>query len=145
MNINKVNIVKGDTEVKINKKLWSLIFGCLIAGSFVWLISFGNSAPAPDFLHSYPHFILDFYPAIITAVMASIITLTVMVLMAKSFSVCASDHPFWLIIPSVTFVGITFFASKLMLASMLSAALPALFIMGLTAVTFRLININKQT
>ena len=58
MNINKVNIVKGDTEVKINKKLWSLIFGCLIAGSFVWLISFGNSAPAPDFLHSYPHFIL---------------------------------------------------------------------------------------
>ena len=47
--------------MKVNKKLWSFIFGCLIASSFVWLISFGKSAVVIDFFHQYPDFVIDYY------------------------------------------------------------------------------------
>jgi hypothetical protein len=129
----------------VNKKLWSFLFGSLIAGSFVWLISFGKTASVPTFLHPYPDFIIDYYPATVTAILAAIMTLFVMVVMGKVFKVCASEHPFWLVIPSIITVFITLFASKLMLASMLSAAIPALLIMVLTAITFRLLNVKRST
>lgn len=131
--------------MNVNKKLWSFIFGCLIAGSFVWLISFGNKVFVPDFLHPYPDFIVDFYPALVTAIAAIIVTLVVMIVMAKVFNVYASEHPFWLAIPSITSIVITFFASSLMWGAMLSAALPALFIMVLTAVACRLLSVKKES
>lgn len=141
--IVRIKIIK-ENLMKVNKKLWSFIFGCLIAGSFVWLIGFGNTAFVPDFLQPYPDFIIGFYPFIITAIMATVVTLIAMVVMVKVFNVYASEHPFWLVIPSITFVIITFFASSLMLNSMLSAAVPALFIMVLTAVVCRLLSVKKR-
>jgi len=131
--------------MNVNNKLWSFIFGCLIAGSFVWLISFGNKAFVPSFLHPYPDFIIDFYPAIVTAVMAIIVTLVVMIVMVKIFNVYVSEHPFWLVVPSITFIIITFFASSLMWLPMLSAVLPALFIMVLAAVICRLLSVKKYS
>lgn len=130
--------------MELNKKLWSFLFGCLVAGSFVWLISFGNNASIPNFLHAYPNFVFDYYPAIVTAMMAALFTMLIMIVMKIVFRVCASEHPFWLATPSFTFIIITLLASKLMLPSMLSAALPALLIMSLTAVNFRLINIKRS-
>ncbi len=130
--------------MQVNKKLWSFIFGCLIAGSFVWLISLGNNASVPEFLHPYPDFIIDYYAATVTAITATVLTLLMMVIMGKIFSVCVSEHPFWLALPSIMFVFLTLFASNLMLMSMLSAALPALFIMALTAITFRILHVKKE-
>ena len=43
---------------KVNKKLWSFNFGCLLAGSLVWLVQLGNLAPVPSVLHPHTDFIL---------------------------------------------------------------------------------------
>jgi len=129
--------------MQVNKKLWSFIFGCLIAGSFVWLISLAKSVSVPDFLHPYPDFIIDYYAASVTSVMAVLLTISMIIIMGKVFKVCASEHPFWLALPSITFVFLTLFASSLMLRSMLSAAVPALIIMSLTAIFFRLVKVKK--
>jgi len=130
--------------MNVNKKLWSFLFGCLIAGSFVWLISFGKNAPVLTFFQQYPDFIIDYYALMITAISAVIMTCVMIVLMSKVFHVCTSDHPFWLMLPSIIFVLLTLFASKLMLASMLSAAIPALSVLVSTAIIFRLVKVNKE-
>ena len=43
--------------MNVNKKLWSFIFGCLIAASFVWLISLGKSFDVIEYFHQYPEFV----------------------------------------------------------------------------------------
>lgn len=129
--------------MKVNKKLWSFIFGCLIAASFVWLISFGKNAAVLEFFHQYPDFVIDYYALTVTAVATVGVTFIIIFIMNWIFNVCTSEHPFWLILPSVTFIFLTLFTSKLMLASMLSAAIPALTVLVFTAVIFRFLNVNR--
>lgn len=129
--------------MNVNKKLWSFIFGCLIASSFVWLISFGKSAAIIEFFHQYPDFVIDYYALMVTAISAAVVTLMTVYIMNKVFHVCTSEHPFWLTLPSVIFIFLTLFTSKLMLASMLSAAVPALSVLVITAVIFRLLNVSR--
>ncbi len=138
---NKNN--RDSNVMKVNKKLWSFIFGCLIATSFVWLISVGKNATVLTFFHQYPDFVIDYYSLMVTALATVIMTLVIVFIMNGIFSVCASEHPFWLILPSIAFVLLTLFTSKLMLAPMLSAAVPALTVLVFTAVIFRFLNINR--
>jgi len=127
--------------MNINKKLWSFIFGCFIAASFVWLISFGKSAKVIEYFHQYPDFVIDYYALMVTAIATTFLTLFAIFIMRFVFNLLPREHPFWLIIPSITFILLTTFASKLMLLSMLSAAVPALTILVLAAVIGRLMNI----
>ena len=90
--------------VNINKKLWSFNFGCLIAGTFVWLVSFGVSAPIFEVFHSYPNFILDYYSGTVTAFAAFFLTGVIIFIMRSLFKVCASEHTFWLALPSLGFI-----------------------------------------
>lgn len=134
---NTVLITLG-ARMSLNKKLWSFNFGSLIAYSFVWLVSFGKTAPVPEFLHPYTEFILDFYPGVVTAIGALLITSTIILLMRKVFDISASDHPFWLILPTLTFIAVTTFSAFEMLSTFLYAAIPALMILALTAILNRL-------
>jgi arginine exporter protein ArgO len=61
--------------MNVNKKLWSFIFGCLIAASFVWLISLGKSAGVIEYFHQYPEFVIDYYALMITAIATACLTL----------------------------------------------------------------------
>ncbi|MDO6444515.1 hypothetical protein Q4493_01880 [Colwellia sp. 1_MG-2023] len=124
--------------LKINKKLWSFNFGSLIAFSFVWLVSFGNTAPVPEVLHPHPFFILDYYSGLVTAVSAVMMTALIVIIMGKGFNLCASEHPFWLILPSICFIVITTLSAFELLSSMLFAVIPALLVMTITAIIFRL-------
>lgn len=131
--------------MNVNKKLWSFIFGCLIAGSFVWIVSFGKNAAIIDFFHQYPDFVIDYYALMITALVAVVVTLCIVIIMNKVFRLCTSEHPFWLTLPSIIFILLTLSTSKLMLASMLSAAVPALAVLVITAVVYRLLSVNRMS
>lgn len=124
--------------LKVNKKLWSFNFGSLIAFSFVWLVSFGNTAPVPEVLHPHPFFILDYYSGLVTAASAVMMTALIVIIMGKGFNLCASEHPFWLILPSICFIVITTLSAFELLSSMLFAVIPALLVMTITAIIFRL-------
>ena len=124
--------------LNVNKKLWSFNFGCIIAFSFVWLVSFGNAAPVPEVLHPHPFFILDYYSGLVTACCALLLTALAVIIMGKGFNLCASEHPFWLILPSVCFVVLTSISAFELLTTMLYAVLPAMFLLIITAIIFRL-------
>ena len=128
--------------MNVNKKLWSFIFGCLIAASFVWLISLGKSFDVIEYFHQSPEFVVDYYALMITAIATAFLTLFIVLIMKWVFNLLPREHPFWLILPSLTFVGLSFFTSKLMVVSILSAAIPALIVLVAVAVIGRLMSIS---
>ncbi|MBA6415670.1 hypothetical protein H4J50_06545 [Colwellia sp. 6M3] len=122
----------------VNKKLWSFNFGCLIAGSLVWLVHIGNLAPVPSVLHPHTDFILDYYPGSVTALSASIVSILMLVFMHKGFKLCASEHTFWLLLPTLSFMTLTLLIGQFMLASIMYAAVPILIVLTFSAIVFRL-------
>jgi len=128
---------------KINKKLWSFNFGCIIAGSFVWLVSVGMKVPVPEMLYPHTEFVLDYYSGLVTAVAAGMLTLLVLIIMGKAFKLCTSEHTFWLILPTLSFLALTMIASHSMLISIAYAAIPAIMVMSISAVYSRLSKIKS--
>lgn len=122
---------------EVNKKLWSFNFGCLIAGSLIWLVHIGNLAPVPNILHPHTDFILDYYPGSVTAITASILSLVLLVFMHKGFKLCASEHTFWLLLPTLCFITLTLLIAQFMLPAIMFAAIPSLFILTFSAIVFR--------
>jgi len=122
----------------VNKKLWSFNFGCLIAFSFMWLVNIGHLAPVPEMLHPHPLFILDYYSGVVTALSALVLTGVAVVVMWKGLQICTSEHPFWLILPSITFIAFTTISAFEMVTTFLYAAIPALFVVTITALYYRL-------
>ncbi|MEW6990071.1 hypothetical protein AADZ91_05210 [Colwelliaceae bacterium 6441] len=130
--------------LKVNKKLWSFNIGSLIAFSFVWLVAFGNTVPVPEFLHPHPFFILDYYSGLVTAISAVMLTLLAVIIMGKGLNLCTSEHPFWLILPTLCTLVLTSVSAFEMVSHMLYAALPALFVMLIAIVTCRLARLRKE-
>lgn len=122
---------------EVNKKLWSFNFGCLIAGSLIWLVHIGNLAPVPSILHPHTDFILDYYPGSVTAITASIVSLLLLVFMHKGFKLCASEHTFWLLLPTLCFITLTLLIAQFMLPAIMFAAIPSLLILTFSAIVFR--------
>ena len=123
---------------EVNKKLWSFNFGCLIAGSLIWLVHIGNLAPVPSILHPHTDFILDYYPGSVTAITASILSLVLLVFMHKGFKLCASEHTFWLLLPTLCFIILTLLIAQFMLPAIMFAAIPSLLILTFSAIVFRI-------
>jgi hypothetical protein len=128
----------------VNKKLWSFNFGCLIAGSLVWLVHIGNLAPVPSVLHPHTDFILDYYPGSVTALSASIVSIIMLIFMHKGFKLCASEHTFWLLLPTLSFMTLTLLIGQFMFAAIMFAAVPILIVLTFSAIVFRLKN-RSQT
>jgi hypothetical protein len=124
--------------VNINKKLWSFNFGCLIAGTFVWLVSFGISAPIFEVFYSYPHFVLNYYAGAVTAFTAFLLTGVIVFIMRSFFKVCASEHTFWLVLPSLGFILLAMLVRQSVLITMLYAASPALIVIMSAAMIRRM-------
>tara|TARA_R110000796_G_scaffold18210_2_gene55261 strand:- start:1412 stop:1819 length:408 start_codon:yes stop_codon:yes gene_type:complete len=124
----------------VNKKLWSFNFGCLLAGSLVWLVHLGNLASVPRILHPHTDFILDYYPGSITAITASIFSFCLLAFMHKAFKLCVSEHTFWLLLPMLCFIGLTLLIAPLRVLTLMFAAMPIFVVLTLSAVIFRLKN-----
>jgi hypothetical protein len=123
--------------IHINKKLWSFNFGCIIAGTYVWLVSFGISAPIFEVFYSYPHFVLNYYAGTVTAFTAFVLTGGIILIMRSFFKLCASEHTFWLALPSLGFIFLAMLVKQSVLITMLYAAFPALIVILFTAMVKR--------
>lgn len=123
---------------EVNKKLWSFNFGCLIAGSLIWLVHIGNLAPVPSILHPHTDFILDYYSGAVTAVIACAVSLSLLILMRKVFKLCASEHTFWLLLPTLCFITLILLIAQFMLPAIMFAAIPSILILTFSAIVFRI-------
>lgn len=115
---------------KSNKKFWSLFFGCVLANSYVWLASFGVNAEVPSSFQGHTNFVLDYYSVLVTAILAALATLCLIMVMNKTVKLCVSDHILWLILPSISFIAFTLFTAQILLVQILSAAIPALVVLS---------------
>lgn len=113
----------------VNKKLWSFNFGCIICASFIWLISFGNTAPVLPVFASDPYFVHYYYPGMVTAFATVLSTLILVLLMNKGFNICTSEHTFWLVLPTGFFLALTALSAFEFLMTTLYAVIPALLIL----------------
>jgi len=121
----------------INKKLWSFNFGCMLAGSFIWVVSISSYVPVPEFLHEHPEFVYQYYEGVVAAIIATMVAVLLLSLMHKGFSICVSHHPFWVLAPSVFFVMLTFVSAQELLPMKLYAAVPAVMVVCISAIVMR--------
>lgn len=114
---------------KRNKKFWSLLFGCLLANCYLWLVQVGRQIDIPSSFHGHTDFVVNYYPLAVTALFSGALTWLVIILMDKLFSLRVSDHILWLVLPTLSFIIFTSFTALSMLPAILSAALPALLVL----------------
>jgi hypothetical protein len=126
----------------VNSKLWSFLMGCVVAGSFVWFIDLGNAFPLLTIFANASPDVLQYYPEIATAIMSLIFTLFILVVMKKIFNISSNDHTFWFAIPSLISIVLTAFTAAIMIIPMLFASLPALGVIGISALIHRFSHAN---
>ncbi|WP_286265740.1 hypothetical protein [Thalassotalea atypica] len=114
-----------------NNKFWTLIFGAILANSYVWLVNVGASTPVPELFHSYTAFVVDFYSPLVTALLSILLVIMISLIMLKGFKICVSEHILWLFWPSIGFLVFTSVTASALLFSILHAAIPALMALSM--------------
>lgn len=112
-----------------NKKFWSLIFGAILANSYVWLVSLGNSAPVPELFQANTTLVAQLYSPIIIGSLSALLALVLSVVMHKVFSVSVSEHAGWIYWPTLGFIVFTAFTATELIIPILQAAVPALLVL----------------
>ena len=112
-----------------NNKFWSLIFGAILANSYVWLVDIGVNAPVPEVLQPHTHFVLDYYSPLVTALLSVLLVGVLSVAMLKVLNVCVTEHILWAFWPSLGFVVFTAVTASALIISILQAVIPALIIL----------------
>jgi uncharacterized membrane protein len=124
--------------MNVNKKLWSFIFGCILAASCLWLIEYSKKAPLFDSLNLYSVLDLHQYIYAVNIILAIAITCIMLIVMAKAFKICSSEHTFWLILPALLLASITVLYAKELLPEILTVVLPSVIVASATASLIRL-------
>ncbi|XQW85720.1 hypothetical protein ACOYR1_03010 [Thalassotalea piscium] len=122
---------------RINKKLGSFVFGCIFAASYLWLVSLGGKSAFLDMLTPSTGYTLAHYSGVVTAGLAIVLSGVLLLLMNKGFNLSTSEHPFWLILPSIYLLALTTFSAFDSLVSILYAAIPCLVVLGVSAIIER--------
>ena len=110
---------------KLNKKLWTFMFGCVITASYVWVMSVSKQAPVLEVFHPYPWFVEYYYIGSVTALVTLLTTFALLVTMNKGLGIALSEHPFWLVLPSATFFALAIVVATDMLTTVAFAVVPA--------------------
>lgn len=114
--------------LRLNKKLWSFNIGCIISGAFIALIDISQSLSIPNVVLSNVWFNLEVYYALVIFFSSVFVTGTLIFIMHFILNVHSNEHTFWLVFPILTFLIITAVFAKVLIFSMLNAAIPALIL-----------------
>lgn len=137
--INNLSLFEraGSRTMNVNKKLWSFIFGCVLAASCLWLIEYSKNAPLFESLSAYIELDLYQYIYAVNIVLAIAITCLTLIVMAKAFNICSSEHTFWLILPALLLASITVLYAKELLPAVLTVVLPSVIVASAIASLIR--------
>lgn len=111
-------------------KFWSLIFGAILANSYVWLVDIGANAPVPEVLQTHTLFVLDYYSPLVTALLSALLAGTLSMVMLKVLNICVTEHILWMFWPSLGFAVFTAVTASALIIPILQAVIPALFILS---------------
>ena len=114
--------------LRLNKKLWSFNIGCLIAGSFIWLVGFSKTLPMLDVVLNTSTISIELYNLFVIAVSAFIISVIIITFMHKVLCIHSNEYTFWLVLPILSFLVLTSVVANMLMITMMSAAIPSLFV-----------------
>jgi len=124
--------------MNVNKKLWSFIFGCMLAASCLWLIEYSKEAPLFESMSTYITMDFHAYVFAVNIILAIIITCVMLIVMAKAFNICSSEHTFWLVLPALLLASITVLYAKELTPAMLTVILPSVIVASFVASFMRI-------
>ena len=118
---------------RLNKKLWSFNVGCFASGSFIWLAELSKELPVPHFVLSNSMISIGLYTSVVMFFSAALFTTCLIAFMHKGLKVHSSEHTFWLVLPILSFLIMTSIVANVLVMTMMSAAIPALFVILVAA------------
>lgn len=124
-------------------KFWTLVFGAILANSYLWLIDLGRAAPVPQWLQTDAAFVHQYYPVVVIIVLSALVTTAILLMLTQVLDIRVSDYMWWLFWPSLGFVVFTAVAAQALLVELLTAVFPAFIIFSIAYTLEKRKNINR--
>jgi hypothetical protein len=115
----------------MHKNIISFLLGSSFAYIFVWLISIVAALPVPELLQPYNEFVVAYYSNILIAIFAAVLSLIIMFVIRKVFTLFTKQNLFYFALPIVLFLTYLLVFLSFALAPLMFAAIPTLLITAL--------------
>jgi hypothetical protein len=115
----------------VHKNVISFLLGSSFAYLFVWLIGVVAAMPVPEFLRSYNEFVVSYYSNILIVICAAVLSLIIMFVVRKAFTLFTKQNLFYFALPIVLFLTYLLVFLSFAVAPMMYAAIPTLLIAAL--------------
>ncbi|GHE83538.1 hypothetical protein [Thalassotalea profundi] len=113
---------------KVLKNIISFLLGSSFAYIFVWLSGVVVAMPVPEFLRPYKEFVVSYYPNILIVLFASILSLIIVLIVRKAFTLFTKQNLFYFTLPIVLFLASIFVFLSFAVAPIMYAAIPTLLV-----------------
>ncbi|RHW74575.1 hypothetical protein [Colwellia sp. RSH04] len=115
----------------VHKNIISFLLGSSFAYIFVWLINIVAALPVPELLQPYNEFVVSYYSNILIAIFAAVLSLIIMFVIRKVFTLFTKQNLFYFALPIVLFLTYLLVFVSFALAPLIFAAIPTLLIAAL--------------
>ncbi len=112
----------------VHKNIISFLLGSSFAYIFVWLSGVVAAMPVPEFLRPYNEFVVSYYSNILIALFASIISLIIVFVVRKAFTLFTKQNLFYFALPIVLFLAYLLVFLSFAVAPLMYAAIPTLLV-----------------
>lgn len=109
----------------------SFLLGLAFINLFVWLSSVIAAAPVPEILSAYEAFVVSYYSNILIIISASFLSLLIMFVVRKVFSLFTKQNLFYFSLPIISFLVLLLVFLNFAMAPLFCAAIPTLMIAAL--------------
>ncbi len=113
---------------KVHKNIISFLLGSSFAYIFVWLSGVVAAMPVPDILRPYNEFVVSYYSNILIALFASILSLIIVFVVRKTFTLFTKQNLFYFALPIVLFLAYLWVFLSFAVAPLMYAAIPTLLV-----------------
>jgi hypothetical protein len=119
----------------VHKNIISFLLGSSFAYLFVWLIGFVAAMPAPEILQPYNEFVVSYYSNILIVLFAAVLSLTIMFVVRKAFTLITKQNLFYFTLPIILFITYLFLFLGFAVVPLMFAAIPTILIATLLSNT----------
>ncbi|WP_220761290.1 MULTISPECIES: hypothetical protein [unclassified Shewanella] len=119
---------KESIMTSVHKNVILFLLGSSFAYIFVWLTGVVAAMPVPEYLRSYNEFVISYYPNILTALFASILSLIIVFVIRKVFTYFTKQNLFYFALPIVLFLTYLLVFFSFAVAPLMYAAIPTLLV-----------------
>jgi hypothetical protein len=112
----------------VHKNIISFLLGSSFAYLFVWLVGVAAAMPVPEFFQTYNEFVVSYYSNILIVIFAAVLSLIIMFVVRKAFTLFTKQNLFYFALPIVLFLTYLLVFLSFAVAPLMYAAIPTLLI-----------------